>query len=341
MSDRTDESAWLRTGSLVILAAATLALVLHYTSIVMIPFVLAVFIVVLVSPLLDFQVMRLKFPRSIAVIITIVVVLVVIAALCLFISQAIQMIVSTVSQYADSFAALAKRIIPQLQRLKIDVDQDKIITSLKNEIPSLVTNTLGRVLQLASTVFFVIIFLIFMLSGRRPHIATTGIYAEIDQKVRRYVATKVFISTLTGIFVWITLAILGLELALVFGMLAFLLNFIPSIGSVISTLLPIPIAVAQFNNPWMILPVVAVPGAIQMVLGNIVEPKMMGKGLNLHPVTVLMALLFWGLLWGIAGMFLAAPMTAVIRIILMQFDTLKPLGNLLAGELPKWQTDKS
>jgi len=60
----------------------------------------------------------------------------------------------------------------------------------------------------------------------------------------------------------------------------------------------------------------------------------MGTGLNLHPVTVLLALSFWGLLWGVAGMFLAAPMTAVIRITLMQFDTLRPVGNLLAGKLP-------
>jgi len=342
MANKTDESVWLTTGSLVILAAATLAFILHYTSIVMIPFVLAVFTVVLVSPLLDFQIIRLKFPRAIAVIITLIVALCIIVVLCIFISQAVHAIVSTVGQYTDSFATLAERIFSQLQqRWHIEVDADKIISSLKKEIPSLATNTLGRVLQFASTVFFVVIFVIFLLSGRNPDVVHTGVYADIDQKVRRYVATKVFISTLTGLAVWATLAILGLQLAGVFGMLAFLLNFIPSIGSVISTLLPIPIAVAQFSSGWMILPVVAVPGIIQMILGNVIEPKLMGRGLNLHPITILMALLFWGLLWGIAGMLLAAPMTAAIRIILMQFETLKPLAGLLAGELPNWQTDKS
>ena len=114
-----------------------------------------------------------------------------------------------------------------------------------------------------------------------------------------------------------------------FGILAFLLNFIPSIGSIIATLLPIPIAAAQFQSPWPIVYVVAVPGIIQNVIGNIIDPKIMGDELNLHPITVLLALSFWGLLWGITGMFLATPITAVLRIVLMQF---KPIGKLLAGD---------
>jgi AI-2 transport protein TqsA len=73
---------------------------------------------------------------------------------------------------------------------------------------------------------------------------------------------------------------------------------------------------------------------IQMVIGNVIEPKWMGEGLNLHPITVLLALSFWGLLWGMTGVFLGVPLTAIIRIILVQFDTLRPIGNLLAGELP-------
>jgi AI-2 transport protein TqsA len=71
-----------------------------------------------------------------------------------------------------------------------------------------------------------------------------------------------------------------------------------------------------------------------MSIGNIIEPKLLGEGLQLHPVIILLALSFWGLLWGVVGMFLAVPMTAIIRIVLMQFDTLRPVGRLLAGELP-------
>jgi AI-2 transport protein TqsA len=121
--------------------------------------------------------------------------------------------------------------------------------------------------------------------------------------------------------------------------MAFLLNFIPSIGSIIATFLPLPIAVVQFqSSPWLIVLVVAIPGGIQNLLGNIIEPKLQGEGLNLHPVTVLLALSFWGLLWGIVGMFLAAPITAAIRIVLMQFDMLRPIANLMAGDFTRQPT---
>jgi AI-2 transport protein TqsA len=178
----------------------------------------------------------------------------------------------------------------------------------------------------------------FIVMGRDPYAEHSEIYVNIVGKVRRYIGTKVMISLVTGLLVWLVLDRLGLPLAGVFGILAFLLNFIPSIGSIFSTMLPIPVAVAQFQTPegeivWpLVLLAVALPGAIQITMGNVIEPKLMGGGLNLHPVTVLLALSFWGLLWGIPGMFLAAPITAAIRIVLMQFDTLRPFGRVLAGD---------
>jgi AI-2 transport protein TqsA len=160
------------------------------------------------------------------------------------------------------------------------------------------------------------------------------VYADIDRQIRQYVTTKVVLSVATGGLVWLSLHLIGMPLAGVFGLLAFLLNFIPSIGSIISTLLPIPVAVASFETVGPVVLVILIPGAIQMIIGNGIEPKLMGEGLNLHPVTVLLTLSFWGMLWGVMGMLLAVPMTAVIRIVLIQFETLRPVGDLLAGKLP-------
>jgi AI-2 transport protein TqsA len=334
MSDRRDEHTWLITGSLMTLAVVALAGVLHYTRAVMIPFVLAVFIVSLVSPLLDFQVIRLRLPRFVAVLVTLLVVIMFVALVCVLMTGAVQTLIAKVGQYTDNFVDLAKQGFAKLDAWGLELEQDKIVGGLRNKLPSLVTNTLGRVFELLSSVVFVLIFVIFLLAGRNSHVVRSGVYKDVDLQIRRYIAIKVLISTLTGLLVWATLSFVGLELAGVFGILAFLLNFIPSIGSIVSTLLPIPIAAAQFQNPWLIVYVVAVPGVIQMFIGNALEPKLMGTELNLHPITILLALSFWGMLWGVAGMFLAAPMTAVIRIILMQFDTLRPLGKLLAGELP-------
>ena len=338
MSDQRDEYTWLMTGSLVVLAAVALAWVLRYTRTVMIPFVLAVFVVSLVSPILDFQVIRLRFPRPIAVLVTFLFVIVLIAVFCFLMVQAVQTIIGTVNEYSQSLADLTKRAFSEMGRWAEEFNQERIVSDLRNRIPMLVASTLGAVFNLLSTVVLVLIIVIFLLAGRNPHAVRAGVYADIDQQIRRYIAIKIAVSTLTGVLVWVALRSIELELASVFGMLAFVLNFIPSIGSVVSTLLPIPIAAAQFQSPWPILWVVAVPGTIQMVIGNVLEPKWMGEELNLHPVTVLLALSFGGLLWGITGMFLATPLTSIIRIILMQFDTFRPIGNLLAGELPEsWE----
>ena len=177
-------------------------------------------------------------------------------------------------------------------------------------------------------------FVIFLLSGRDSHHATVGLYKEIETAVRRYIVTKFAISAVTGLLVWLILDLLGLRMAFVFGFLTFLLNFIPNIGSIIATLLPLPLALAQFDNIWAIIGVVAIPGGLQLVIGNAIEPKLLGRGLELHPVTILLALAFWGLLWGFMGMVLAVPITAIIRIVLIRYDTTRAMGHLLGGKLP-------
>jgi AI-2 transport protein TqsA len=117
-------------------------------------------------------------------------------------------------------------------------------------------------------------------------------------------------------------------------LLVIFFSYIPSIGPIIATLLPVPVAVAQFQNPLTILAIIAIPGAIHMTIGNLVTPKLMGRGLELHPVTVLLALAFWGLLWGVVGVVLAVPIVAMLRLVLSQFSTTQSLANLLAGHLP-------
>ena len=96
------------------------------------------------------------------------------------------------------------------------------------------------------------------------------------------------------------------------------------------------IAVVQFESPLAIAAAVAIPGAIQMSLGNVIEPKLMGDGLELHPATILLSLAFWGLIWGPVGMVLAVPITAVVRIVLVRFESTRPAGDLLAGKLPEY-----
>jgi AI-2 transport protein TqsA len=347
--DISDERTRINTVSLVVIAVVAAGIALMFARSVLVPFVLAVFIFLLVSPILDFGVIRLKLPRGVAVLITLLIVLIILSVLFLFASQAIQTIIDTAGRYSEKFNELLKQITEKLEPLGSESQESKIVTVLKQQIigignalqkqiPGLVTNTFGTVLGMVTGLFLVSIFVIFLLIGRNPYSVRKGIYGDIDRQVRRYIAIKTGASVVTGLLVWAILALFGLELASVFGLFAFLLNFIPSIGSVIATLLPVPIAVAQFDSPWRILFVLLIPGTVQIFIGNGIEPKLLGKGLHLHPVTILLALAFWGLLWGIVGMFLAVPMTAVIRIVLLQFRTLRPVGRLMAGEFGEDET---
>ena len=329
-----DEHKYLITSSLVLLAALALAVALRFTQVVTIPFVLAIFIAIFTVPLLDAQVVRLKFPRSIAFVVTILVVMAVMAVICLLVAQAIQTILTTTSQYSKNFTSFVEQLFVYVNGWGIELNQQEVISAARQKIPLLVTNTFGTVLGFLSSVFLTAIFTIFLLAGRNPYVIHKGFYAKIDIDIRRYITIKVVTSTVTGLLVWLFLALFKLELAAVFGMLAFLLNFIPSIGSAIATFLPLPVAIVQFDNPLLIILVVVIPGSVQIVIGNIIEPKLMGRSLNLHPVAILAALSFWGLIWGIVGMFLAVPLTAILRTVFLQFDTLRPVGKLMGGEVP-------
>jgi len=425
---RRGEQSWLMAASLGILAVVALAAVLIRTRTIMVPFVVALFIVALVAPIQDFQVKRLRLPRFLAVIVTLLLVLFVMAVASIFVVQTVRTIASAAGEYTTSFARMADRLLKPIEYVyrqeepkpqsttsppaqesnspatptgrgpaqkqpvefelyplvedaakpavldvqprsippaedfnqvldskaarptaaehpgRIDTKQiakdladsaRQVVRNLANHLFTVLRNAVRVIFGLISGTLFVLVFVLFLLAGRNPYAEHSRVYKEVLQKIGRYVGIHAGISTATGLLVWASLTLIGLPLAGVFGVLAFVLNWIPSIGSIIVTLLPIPIAVAEFHNsPVLIVLVIVIPGTIQNLLGNILEPKLLGGGLDLHPVTILLALSFWGLVWGIVGMFLAAPITAALRIVLMQFDVLKPIGNLLAGQLP-------
>ncbi|HEY4761048.1 MAG TPA: AI-2E family transporter [Thermoguttaceae bacterium] len=333
-STQFKEQIWLAVGSLGVLAVIALAAGLVYTKAVMIPFVLAVFLTTVVSPVVDFQVLRCKIPSSLAIVLALVLVVVFLFTLGMLLIVAVHAIVTTAGDYSDSFINLTNQTFDWLKKWKVEVDHTRIADELQQRLPGLITQAAGTGTTLIANGFLITFFVIFLLAGRNVYRVRNDFYQKIESAVRRYIVTKFAISAVTGLIVWLILGMLGLRMAFVFGLLAFLLNFIPSIGSVIATLLPLPMAVAQFDSLWPIIGAVAIPGVVQMVIGNVIEPKLLGQGLELHPVTVLFALAFWGLLWGYMGMVLAVPITAVLRIVLMRFETTQAIGNLLGGQLP-------
>jgi AI-2 transport protein TqsA len=333
-SNLRDEQVWLAVGSLMILAVVALAGALFYTRAVMIPFVVAIFITTAVSPIVDRLVVRFHVPGWLAILVALILVLAILVLLGAALTVTVQTVVRTADEYTAQVGELTKRVFVELHAHGLKVEETRVATELQSWLPGIITTAAGTVTSLVSDGLLVLFFVIFLLSGRDPHQRQTGIYAEIESAIREYIVTKTAISAVAGVLVGTILWMMGLKMACLFGLLAFVFNFIPNVGPIVASLLPIPIAFAQFENPWMVLPVVGLPGTVHMMIGNFVEPKLMGRGLELHPVAVLLALAFLGLLWGVIGMVLAVPIAAMFRIVLSRFTTTRALGELLAGRLP-------
>jgi AI-2 transport protein TqsA len=329
-----NEQIWLAVGSLMVIATVALAASLIYTRAVMVPFVLAIFITVAVAPLVDIQVSRWGFPGWLAVLITLCIVLAVLAGMFLLLIAVVEEIVRVANEYSQQVVHMAENLLDKLKEHNIHVDADKIIGDLENRLPGVISSTVGTVTTIISHGFLIAFFMVFLLLGRNPRHRPTGIYADIENTIRSYITTMTAISALTSVLVGIVLWALGLHMAWLFAFLVFLFTFIPNVGPIVATLLPLPVAVTQFHDPWMILATLVIPGAIHMTIGNLITPRMLGRGMELHPVTVLLALAFWGLIWGIVGMVLAMPIMATLRIILGRCNTTRPLAGLLAGHLP-------
>lgn len=157
-----------------------------------------------------------------------------------------------------------------------------------------------------------------------------GTFKRISDSISRYIALKTLVSIMTGVLSYIALAIIGIDSPLFWAFLIFILNYIPTIGSLIGTIFPAVIALLQFGDINHAILVLAIVGVIQVVIGNIVEPKMMGNSLNVSSFVVILALSFWGAIWGITGMVLSVPITVILVILFGQFESTKNIAILLS-----------
>jgi len=163
---------------------------------------------------------------------------------------------------------------------------------------------------------------------------------KVDEAIRDYLVNKAVISALVGVIVWVMLIPMKVPLPWLFGVLTFFLNYIPNFGAIIACTLPVILSVFDPNygtkdamaNPLLIL---LLPYFAHFVCGMILEPKLFGHSLDLHPVIVLLSLAFWGVLWGFLGVILSVPITAVIKVVLEHGEHryAKLLARLLTGKL--------
>ena len=155
---------------------------------------------------------------------------------------------------------------------------------------------------------------------------------RIRDDIQKYVIIKVFTSSLTGILSYVFLRFMEVDFAGVWGLIIFLLNFIPTVGSIVATIFPALIAFAQSDGYSLFLIVLSGVGLIQICIGNILEPRLTGSSFNLSPIVILLNLALWGYIWDIPGMFLCVPFLIIITIILSHFPQTRPIAVMLSSD---------
>jgi AI-2 transport protein TqsA len=307
---------------------------------VLIPFLLAVFLSYLTEPVL-FALTRCRCPRPWAVVVVLALVFVVLYLLGLLVYSSGRAFVNELPKYQDRLDTLQSLLESGLGPLRLDVP-----SALKNlnfnEAGAFILKALGPFFDVLGKLFLVFLFLVFIVSGRgrmeaklagvagAPNAGRLkGVLNRVNRQVQKYLVLKTVIGIANGLEVWLVLTLLGVDFAALFGVIAFVLNYIPNIGSAIATVLRVGFAYFQFGTFWTPFLVLVITVGADAIIGSLIEPRVLGRGLGLSPLLVVFSLLFWGWLWGIPGMMLSVPLTAVIRIICQNIKALEPVAVLM------------
>jgi AI-2 transport protein TqsA len=236
--------------------------------------------------------------------------------------------------------------IAQSINQKFDVELSSLLSEYIKDLylGGILSRLFSTLTSLFGDTFIVLIYLIFLLleeptfakklhamyPEKERHKKMKKLVAKIDKSVSNYIALKTMASLLTGFLSYFALLFIGVDAPFFWAFLIFILNFIPTIGSLVATLFPAVFALLQFGEFSPAILVLAIVGAIQIVVGNFIEPRAMGKSMNISPLVVILTLMLWGMMWGIPGMLLSVPITVILIIIMSEFEDTKPIAILLS-----------
>ncbi len=317
---------------LMILAFTAATWVLMYTKSILMPFVIALFISMVSSTVAEKLQQKGKVPYTVGIILSFVSFLGLISLAVLFITNSIESFVNGADIYADRLNDSLDWISVHSQKYGIKLNTQFVIDSIdKLPVFNMVKSVGGTVVSILTNFLLITLFVIFIAMGKATE-NKPSLVGSIQKQISFYLIIKIFVSLLAASCSWIVLASLKTELATMLAVLTFVLNFIPNIGPFIATALPLPVLFLQYGFDWHIALAIILLTTIHFIVGNILETKWLGKGMDLDPIVVLACLIFWSLVWGVMGALLAVPLTAMIKIALSKNETTQPLANLLAGK---------
>lgn len=236
-----------------------------------------------------------------------------------------------VAAYQDGYGTFINQVENFMKKIGLDFS---IKSTLKDNVDKVAKMILTDFLDLISTLFVTLIYLTYFLCTRvRPGHAG-GVWAKVDQDIQRFVTLKAYLSLAVAILVTFVYVTLNVGLAMVWGILTFILNWIPNIGAMVASMLPIGIIAItppELMSPFEKFLAICLPACFHFFVGNFIEPKVFGKRLEMDPVVVILSLSAWGLLWGIVGMMLSVPLTAAFKILLSQLKIWPSVVAMMEG----------
>jgi AI-2 transport protein TqsA len=246
----------------------------------------------------------------------------------------------TIYYKAGAYTANIDKILKQFQLDKLKLEPETVRNFIQNNIQStlkVVGNSFGNLLIIVMYLLFIIseertfqTKLGHLFENKRQLIASKIVFEQIEESITNYIGMKSLIALIAAILSYVILICFGIDGAFFWTLLIFILNFIPTIGALISPVLPACYALVQFGDPSLALWLFLSLGLLLGIIGNILEPKILGKSLNLSPLATFVALIFWGSIWGQTGMFLSVPITVFLMIVFSKFQGTRSIAILLS-----------
>jgi len=283
------------------------------------------------------------FPTWVSMVLSLGLVAIFVKILIDIISNNVNEVIIASSRYQENLLHILNNL-DQKFKIKLTSNFDQLIRSLS--IQNILVNIYAVFTALTSSAVLIALYVGFLfveqhyfrqkldaLFPQDDHRKiVNNIISHIAKDTQTYLGIKTLLSVATATASWLIMKWVNLDFAEFWALLIFFLNFIPNIGAIIATAFPAALALIQFQSWWPFVEVTSGIIAVQFVVGNFLEPRLLGKSLNLSPLVILFALALWGAIWGVLGMFLAVPITVMMMIIFAHFEATRPIAILLSKD---------
>ena len=263
-------------------------------------------------------------------------------------SLAANILTENINDIAQSYYKYESNIDKLINTLNTTLDiniMDKVEAQVQDfDFGSILGSILNSITDILGSAFMILLYTIFvfleesnfknkihlLFKEEEKYEAFNGILTRIERSVAKYLGLKTFVSFITSFLSFIVLQIIGVDSPVFWSFLILILNFIPNVGSLAATVFPAIYCLLQFGGYEEALIVLALVGSIQGLVGNFIEPKIMGNSMNISALVTILSLTLWGAIWGITGMILSVPITMIMILIFSQFDSTRGVAILLS-----------